>query len=87
MAKRLDAMGEAVKMMRPALQTFYASLADEQKARFNTMNEQAQGGTSGAMGASEGTSGSDKRDFDPTLAFAGQTEVATGEPKKTRSGS
>ena len=63
MAKRLDAMGEAVKMMRPALQTFYASLDDEQKARFNTMNEQAQGGTSGAMGASEGTSGSDKRDF------------------------
>ena len=61
MAKRLDAMGEAVKTMRPALQTFYASLDDEQKARFNTMNEQTQGGTSGAMGASEGTSGSDKR--------------------------
>jgi len=41
-AKRLDAMAQAVKTMRPALQGFYASLDDEQKARFNTMNEQAQ---------------------------------------------
>ena len=42
MAKRLDAMSTAVKTMRPSLQGFYASLDDEQKARFNTMNEQAQ---------------------------------------------
>ena len=30
--------------LRPALQTFYASLDDEQKARFNTMNEQQRQG-------------------------------------------
>ena len=42
MAKRLDAMAEAVKTMRPALQGFYASLDDEQKARFNTMGGQSQ---------------------------------------------
>jgi DNA anti-recombination protein RmuC len=40
-AKRLDAMSDAVKTMRPALQGFYASLNDEQKARFNTMNGQS----------------------------------------------
>jgi hypothetical protein len=42
MAKRLDATVQAVKTMRPALKDFYASLGDEQKARFNTMNQQAQ---------------------------------------------
>ena len=42
MAKRLDAMSTAVKTMRPALQAFYASLDDEQKARFNTMTGRSQ---------------------------------------------
>ena len=42
MAKRLDATVQAVKTVRPALQDFYASLNDEQKARFNTINQQAQ---------------------------------------------
>jgi LTXXQ motif family protein len=42
MAKRLDATVQAVNTVRPALQDFYASLNDEQKARFNTMNAQAQ---------------------------------------------
>ena len=42
MAKRLEATVQAVKTVRPALQDFYASLNDEQKARFNTMNQQAQ---------------------------------------------
>ena len=37
MAKRLDATAQAVNTVRPALQDFYASLDDEQKARFNTM--------------------------------------------------
>ena len=36
-AKRLDAMAEAIKTVRPALASFYASLSDEQKARFNTL--------------------------------------------------
>ncbi len=42
MAKRLDATAQAVNTVRPALQDFYASLTDEQKARFNTMDQQAQ---------------------------------------------
>jgi LTXXQ motif family protein len=36
-SKRLDAMSEAIKTVRPALGDFYASLSDEQKARFNTL--------------------------------------------------
>lgn len=35
--KRLDAMIQAVNIVRPALNTFYLSLSDEQKARFNVM--------------------------------------------------
>ena len=35
--KRLQAMDEAIKTVRPALANFYASLTDEQKARFNTL--------------------------------------------------
>jgi hypothetical protein len=34
---RLTAMADAVKSVRPDLQNFYASLSDEQKAKFNTM--------------------------------------------------
>ena len=41
---RLEAMDQAVKAIRPALDTFYTSLTDEQKARFNTMG-QSQSGT------------------------------------------
>ncbi len=36
-SKRLDAMSKAIKTVRPALADFYASLRDEQKARFNTL--------------------------------------------------
>ena len=35
--KRLNAMSGAVKVVRPALEGFYLSLSDEQKARFNTL--------------------------------------------------
>lgn len=35
--KRLEAMDQAIKTIRPALVDFYASLTDEQKARFNTL--------------------------------------------------
>lgn len=35
--KRLDAMAEAIKTVRPALASFYASLSDEQKAQFNML--------------------------------------------------
>jgi len=34
---RLNAMAGAIKSVRPDLQNFYASLSDEQKAKFNTM--------------------------------------------------
>jgi LTXXQ motif family protein len=34
---RLTAMSDAIKSVRPDLQNFYASLSDEQKAKFNTM--------------------------------------------------
>jgi hypothetical protein len=36
--KRLNAMVEAMKTIRPKLAAFYDSLSDEQKARFNTMH-------------------------------------------------
>ena len=35
MEKRLDAMLQAVKTVRPALDAFYATLSDEQKADLN----------------------------------------------------
>ena len=35
MEKRFDAMLQAVKTVRPALETFYATLSDEQKADLN----------------------------------------------------
>ena len=36
-SRRLNAMSEAIKTVRPALADFYGSLSDEQKARFNTL--------------------------------------------------
>jgi hypothetical protein len=36
MEKRLDAMQQAIKVVRPAFDAFYATLNDEQKARINT---------------------------------------------------
>jgi hypothetical protein len=37
LAKRLTTMAEAIKIVRPELASFYASLTDEQKARFNAL--------------------------------------------------
>ena len=34
---RLSAMADAIKAVRPNLEKFYASLSDDQKARFNMM--------------------------------------------------
>jgi LTXXQ motif family protein len=42
MEKRLNAMMEAIKIVQPALQSFYGSLTDEQRARFNQLGA-AQG--------------------------------------------
>jgi hypothetical protein len=36
-SRRLDAMSAAIKIVRPALDSFYGSLTDEQKARFNVL--------------------------------------------------
>ncbi len=36
-AKRLDVMLQAVKLVRPALENFYATLSDEQKAQFEAI--------------------------------------------------
>ncbi|HLH95908.1 MAG TPA: Spy/CpxP family protein refolding chaperone [Xanthobacteraceae bacterium] len=39
MQQRLNAMLEAIKIVQPALEDFYGSLTDEQKARFNQLSE------------------------------------------------
>jgi hypothetical protein len=41
---RLRAMADAIKLVHPALENFYASLSDEQKARFNMMGPPPQRG-------------------------------------------
>jgi len=43
---RLSAMVNAMKTIRPKLEQFYASLSDEQKARFNTMGPPPKSGSS-----------------------------------------
>ena len=40
MEKRLQAMSDAAKTVKPALESFYASLTAEQKARFNRIGQQ-----------------------------------------------
>jgi hypothetical protein len=47
MEKRLDAMLQAVKTVRPAFESFYASLDDQQKARLDAGR---QGGGRGGPG-------------------------------------
>src|ERR1043166_3193887 len=47
MAKRLDAMLQALDVVRPALAKFYDSLSDEQKARFNAMGRGQDGDAQG----------------------------------------
>jgi hypothetical protein len=37
MEQRLNAMPEAIKIVQPALESFYGSLSDERKARFNQL--------------------------------------------------
>jgi len=41
MEKRLDAMLQAAALVQPALDEFYAALSNEQKARFNTLQQTA----------------------------------------------
>jgi LTXXQ motif family protein len=48
--KRLNSMIQAADIVRPALESFYASLNDEQKARFNAMGQPQGQTTSQARG-------------------------------------
>ena len=48
MRARVDAMLQAVQTVRPALDKFYASLSDEQKERFNALNDTTAGTTAAA---------------------------------------
>lgn len=41
---RLSSVLQAVKTVRPALDSFYASLSDEQKARLNTLSAEPERG-------------------------------------------
>jgi len=43
MEQRLNAILDAIKIVQPALDNFYGSLSDEQKARFNQLGTQPQG--------------------------------------------
>jgi LTXXQ motif family protein len=51
---RLKAMADAIKSVRPALENFYASLNDEQKARFNMMGPPPRAASSQPQGQSGG---------------------------------
>jgi hypothetical protein len=46
---RLKAMVEAMKIIRPRLEAFYASLNDEQKAKFNIMGPAQSASAGGAQ--------------------------------------
>jgi hypothetical protein len=48
MRKRVEAMLSALGVVRPALERFYGSLTDEQKARFNLITPEAQPARAGA---------------------------------------
>jgi len=60
--KRVNALIEAANTLKPAVDNFYASLSDEQKARFNSMNQIAQSSSISSpaanIGAGSGESGS-----------------------------
>ncbi|BAL74483.1 Spy/CpxP family protein refolding chaperone [Bradyrhizobium cosmicum] len=43
MEKRMDTMLQAIKTMRPALEAFYATLTDEQKAKLDSTQGPGQG--------------------------------------------
>jgi hypothetical protein len=45
--RRLDAMLGAIRTLRPALQSFYATLSDEQKKRFDAVGPSRRAGGAG----------------------------------------
>jgi len=42
MEKRMDAMLQSIKIVRPALEAFYATLSDEQRVRLDTAPERGR---------------------------------------------
>jgi phage shock protein A len=50
---RLSAMADAIKSVRPSLESFYASLNDEQKARFNMMGPPPQSSQAQSQGGGQ----------------------------------
>src|SRR5262249_51761727 len=73
MRQRLEAMLQAVRTVRPAVEKFYQSLNDEQKARFNTRARQPRSTASAAR-------------FDASLRRAriGHRELAVGADRTRR---
>src|SRR5258706_5859436 len=53
MRLRLEAMLEAVRIVRPALEHFYDSLSEEQKARFNALGPRVAYNRTGRVAARE----------------------------------
>ena len=43
MEKRMDTMLQAIKIVRPAFDAFYATLSEEQRARLNTAGPRGWG--------------------------------------------
>jgi hypothetical protein len=54
MERRLEAMLEAVRTVKPALDDFYASLTDEQKARLNVLDTEPRFAARSAAGSATG---------------------------------
>ncbi len=69
MRERLEIMRQAVQIVRPALEKFYESLSDEQKARFNVFD-------AGQPGADERKA----REAELAQACSGKAARATATP-------
>lgn len=67
MERRLEAMLQAVKTVRPAFDSFYASLTDEQKARLAEAGPRHNG--AGVVGIGRGTNAVENL-VDPILKYS-----------------
>jgi hypothetical protein len=72
MRQRIETMLQAVQIVRPALEKFYASLNDEQKARFDALNPDEQ--------RSRQARSNEQRQPDVTQVCSGQTAGAGDLP-------
>jgi hypothetical protein len=88
MRARVDAMLRAVQVVRPALDKFYASLSDEQKQRFNALDEGTAGRstkrvdvTQACGGRAAGGNDVPFARIERSLRLSGQQETALGDLK------